>query len=64
LRGAVTPPSPLRLGSSTARYSQPSAAVAEAIWAAADTLAGSGFRVARIASPVPLADIASDHKNR
>lgn len=60
---AITPPLPFRIGFiDDPILSAASFAVAETIQTAADTLAGSSFRVERLASPVPLADIASGHK--
>lgn len=63
LLGAVTPPSPLRIGFiDDPILAAATAAVAETTQTAAERLAGSGFRVERLPSPVPLADIASGHK--
>lgn len=60
---SVTPPSPLRIGFiDDPILSAASTVVAETIKTATEALAGSCFRIARVASPVPLADISSGHK--
>jgi aspartyl-tRNA(Asn)/glutamyl-tRNA(Gln) amidotransferase subunit A len=63
LAGALTLPSPLRIGFiDDPILAAASPSVAETVHIAAETLAGSGFRIERFPSPVPLADIASGHK--
>jgi aspartyl-tRNA(Asn)/glutamyl-tRNA(Gln) amidotransferase subunit A len=63
LQRSPSPPSPLTIGFiDDPITAAASAAVADTLRSASDALAGSGFRVERVRSPVPFADIVGSHK--